>query len=227
MKRFGLIAAFAATIALAACAGIQPPDSSGSSMPSMIVWLFYGLGGSSTSPGIDQVAQRLVSIPGVQVRGPFYWDSWAGVESDVAGAPKSARKAFVQYSCGNYSGTKIAADLQDVTINAIIGVQASVYCAPVPLTPNTLAVQYTYNAECDVTLGLGCAPYQVGTGFPASRLTVINRDDSHGEADLDPDWQADAIAGIKSAMAAPLSARLKAPFGAAPRFLVLHHGQHP
>jgi hypothetical protein len=214
------ILALAVILLLSACGVSGTIPIQGSSAPALIVWMFYGLGGSATSPGIDQVAQQAAGVTGIQVRGPFFWDSWQSIEADISGAPATARKALLGYSCGNESVTAIPAAMPAVTFAAVVGVQASTYCPPVALTPNILMAQETYNADCAETFGLGCALYQPGPGFPASRLTIINRPDSHGEADLDPDWQKDALNELKSAMSPSFKA--KAP-GDKVRFLVLHH----
>jgi hypothetical protein len=188
----------------------------------IIVWLFYGLGGAWMSPGIDQIAAKLRAIPGVTVRGPYHWDQWRAVVPAIKAAPAGVLKATAGYSCGNQGATGAAVS-SGVPIAMVAGIQASLFCPPVPLSRNIAAAQETYNADCWATIGLGCAAFNAAPGFPASRLTFIQRPDSHGYADLDPDAQNDVIRAVKAVMTAKPKARRRE--GNVPRLIIRHRGE--
>lgn len=196
---------------LASCAGQFPPVNV--TVPAntrAVVWLFYGLGDAITSPGIPEIGQKLSAIPGVYVAGYFSSslpDQSSQVAALVTNAPANVIKIIVGYSCGVGATGEVA---DDVSVPVyVVGIQGSLYCPPPPLNANVIAAQETLNEDCSETLGLGCAQYTAGPGFPAGRITLINRPDSHGEADIDVDAQSDVVRFVQSTLNA--SAKLRRP----------------
>lgn len=194
----------------------------------LIVYIFYGLGGSATSPGMDTLAKELAAIPGVQVQGPYFYDQWQSVASAMQAAPRATPKAVEGYSCG-VGSTAWAATAAGLQVALVAGIQASVWCPPTPLTPNILAAHETYNPNCLATFGLGCATYTAGAGFNPGRITLVQRPDLHPYADLDPDALADMVAATKAAISVPAAMALGAAKGkavpGAPNVLVRYRNQ--
>lgn len=206
-------------VVLASCAGQLPPLDQDTRVA---VYLFDGLGGAPTSPGVAQIAAQLAALPGVQVRGEFLYDGGeTAVQADIHALPSSVKAVIFGYSCGVQSTATVANAVAPRPIY-LAAIQGSVYCAPAPLGANVVAAQETYNANCIATGGLGCAAYQAGPELPAGRITLIERPDSHGEADIDPDAQRDVVRFVQAA----LGARLKAvPRGDRVRIIVRHRGE--
>lgn len=195
------IMALAIVLMLAGCATVPVvgPITSGEKVR---VFAFYGLGGAVTSPGVDQIADTLRGYAGITVEGPYAYESWSDLEDAMRATPRTIKIVTLGYSCGNQSLTGLPAYNTDVPVALAVGIQASLYCPPYALTPNIAAAQETYNPNCVETFGLGCAEYQPGPGFPSSRLHIIQRPDSHGEADLDPDAQQDVVTAVLNVLQA-------------------------
>lgn len=162
----------------------------------ILVWLFYGLGGSATSPGVDTIANQLRHEEGVVVRGAFAYEAWRQVAAQVRAAPRAAPKVLVGYSCG-VGATAWAAAQAGVPVDKIIGIQGSLYCPPNPLTANVRDAVEIYNPNCAETFGLGCAVYRAGPHYKG-HIKLIQRELSHGQADLDPIAQRDVLEAVRS-----------------------------
>lgn len=152
----------------------------------LVVWLFYGLGGSATSPGIDQLAAKFRAT-GVSVRGPYFYDQWATIVPDIRRT--AGPKAIVGYSCG-VGATSWAANASRVKV-MVAGIQGSVWCPPNPLASNVASAVEIYNPYCWQTGGLGCATYQ------GRNVKLYQRAVSHAYADVDPYAQATILNAVR------------------------------
>jgi hypothetical protein len=194
----------------------------------LAVFLFYGLGGSLTSPGMNTLGQELGGLPGVQVYGPYYYDQWQTVVTNMQALPPGMPIALEGYSCG-VGSTAWAATAAGLSVALIAGIQGSDFCPPTPLTPNIKAAAETYNPNCLETFWLGCATYTPGPGFNPGKITLVQRPDLHPYADLDPDALADMVAATEAAISASAAGALKIARGigvpASPHILIRFRNQ--
>jgi hypothetical protein len=163
------------------------------------VWLMYGWGDNfaGTSSGIDEIAARARTIPGVvDVRVHNYWDTTT-IYNEVLAAPAGDRIVLGGYSCGANSATVVARALWQSNRKAhtIANIQMSKWCGGEALESNVHYGQSTYNADCSQTLGLGCKPLEPAPSF-MGHIVNINRPDRHGAADNDPATQDDVLKAI-------------------------------
>jgi hypothetical protein len=198
------------------------------------VWGFRGWGLPGWSEGVDQIAQQAAGIPNVtSVRVFNYYDTQR-VADEIAATPHGTRVVVYGYSCGGNSATLIGTTFAGRrNINAVLGMQPSIWCGGTPsLTQNVGYAQNTY-APCWMTLGLGCQQWS-----GARRLYQIERPEWHGQADTDPDYQADVLSAINTVAGAegcpPAAHRchghtviIHRPAEGESRFVILHHGQRP
>ena len=196
--------------ALAGCAtGGNTPVPPPSATTRVAVWMFDGLGGQITSPGVAQIGSQLSAIPGVQVRGEYQYNGGeASVIADAKALPASITKVVFGYSCGVWSTSDVAASISPMPVY-LVAIQASLYCAPPRWAITCCWPRKTYNNDCLTTGGLGCAVYSGASGYPLGRITLIVRPDSHGEADINPDAQNDVVKFVRSLLPS-VSARLRA-----------------
>jgi hypothetical protein len=163
------------------------------------VWLMYGWGDNfaGTSSGIDDIAARARSIPGVSsVNVRNYWETQR-VFDEVVASPTNHRVVLGGYSCGLNAATVVARGLWSAGhhVATVVGIQQSVWCGGDALESNVKYGQSTFNADCRQTWGLGCKPLEPAPSF-LGRIVNINRPDSHGAADNDPDAQRDVLRAI-------------------------------
>jgi hypothetical protein len=200
------------------------------------VWGFRGWGLPGWSEGVDQIAQQAATIHNVtSVRVFNYYDTQQ-VANEVAATPHGTRVVVYGYSCGGNSATLIGtAFAGHRNINAVLGMQPSIWCGGTPnLTQNVGYAQNTF-APCWMTLGLGCQQWS-----GARRLYQIERPEWHGQADTDYDYQQDVLSAINTVANADICASqphrhfchghtiiIHRPAEGEPRFVVLHHGQRP
>jgi hypothetical protein len=76
-----------------------------------------------------------------------------------------------------------------------VGIQQSLWCGGDALESNVKYGQSTFNADCRQTWGLGCKPLEPAPSF-LGKIVNIDRPDSHGAADNDPDAQRDVLKAI-------------------------------
>jgi len=163
------------------------------------VWLMYGWGDNfaGTSSGIDEIAARARTIPGVvQVNVHNYWDTQT-IYNEVMASPTTDRIVLGGYSCGANSATVVARALWQShrTAHTIANIQMSLWCGGDALESNVHYGQSTYNADCRQTWGLGCKPLEPAPSF-LGKIVNINRPDSHGAADNDPATQDDVLKAV-------------------------------
>lgn len=222
IRRLVIAALFAA---LGACAVQQSASVAPPMNPAIKaqVWLFDGLGGNATSPGVPQIARKLAANPAVQIRGVYLYDSEEeAAATELKSQPSRLIKIIFGYSCGVWSTSKVANAVYPISVY-LVAIQGSDYCEPQALRTNVIAAQETYNADWIETFGLGAAAYTGAPGFPASRITLINRPDSHGSADLDPDAQNDVARFVQAALGAVPKAAL---YESNKRHVIVrHHGE--
>jgi hypothetical protein len=159
----------------------------------------YGWGDNwaGTSSGIDEIAARARTIPGVtQVNVRNYWETQR-VYDEVVASPTSDRVVVGGYSCGLNAATVVARGLWQAgrTAHTVVGIQQSVWCGGDALESNVKYGQSTYNADCWDTGGLGCKPLEPAPSF-LGKIVNINRIQGHGAADNDPDTQQDVLKAI-------------------------------
>lgn len=193
------------------------------------VWILYGVGGQSTSSGMDTLAYRLRNLGSqIEVRGPYQFDQWQQVASEMKSTPPEILVAVAGYSCGANNAPMAAASVASRTVALVAGIQAStwlsIWCRSPILSRNVVAAREIYNPNCFQTGGLGCQLYQPGPGFAGGRLTIIKRYDMHPYADLDPDAQNDVIEAIKMALASSNSRAFKI-YSRVPHVVVRHSTQ--
>jgi hypothetical protein len=133
------------------------------------VWLMYGWGDNAfgSSRGIDEIAARARTIPGVvHVNVRNYWDTTT-IYNEILAAPANDRIVLGGYSCGANSATVVARALWQVSrkVHTIANIQMSLWCGGDALESNVKYGQSTYNADCRQTLGLGCKPLQGAPSF--------------------------------------------------------------
>jgi hypothetical protein len=163
------------------------------------VWLMYGWGDNAfgSSSGIDEIAARARTIPGVvQVNVRNYWDTQT-IYNEVMASPPTDRIVLGGYSCGANSATVVARALWQSyrTAHTIANIQMSLWCGGDALESNVHYGQSTYNADCAQTLGLGCKPLEPAPSF-TGKIVNINQPDRHGAADNDPATQDDVLKAI-------------------------------
>ena len=144
------------------------------------VWLMYGWGDNAfgTSSGIDEIAARARTIPGVtQVNVRNYWDTQT-VYNEIMASPTSDRIVVGGYSCGLNAATVVARGLWESGrhVSTVVGIQQSVWCGGDALESNVKYGQGTYNADCRQTFGLGCKPLEAAPSF-MGKIVNINRPD--------------------------------------------------
>lgn len=186
------------------------------------VWGFYGWGDNflGSSRGIDQIAAKARQIPGVVfVRVYNYWQTQQ-VANEIMASPSSDKIVLYGYSCGANAVTAFFNVTRKITI---AGIQESLWCGGYLIANNVSYAQETY-AGCIITLGFGCKKYAPAPGFQG-KITLIRRPDLHGQADTDPDAQADVLGVIATTAGSTKAFRLtKGPhYGEIVRF----HGQRP
>lgn len=165
------------------------------------VWLMYGLGDNAfgSSSGIDVIAQRARTIPGVtSVTVRNYWDTQTIYNEASAAARAGHRVVLGGYSCGANSATVVARAMWSAGLPfaTIANIQASKWCGGDALEGNSPRYgQSTYNADCAQTFGLGCKPLEPAPSY-LGHIVNINRPDSHGYADDDPATQDDVLKAI-------------------------------
>ena len=196
------------------------------------VWGFRGWGPVGWSEGVEQIAQQAATIHGVTSVRVFPYTYTQQVADEIAATPHGTRVVVYGYSCGANSSTLIGTAFAGRrNINAVLGMQPSIWCGGTPaLTSNVGYAQNTF-APCWMTLGLGCQQWS-----GARRLYQIERPEWHGQADTDPDYQADVLSAINTvAGACPPQAHrchghtviIHRPAEGESRVVVLHHGQRP
>jgi hypothetical protein len=163
------------------------------------VWLMYGWGDNAfgSSSGIDEIAARARTIPGVtQVNVRNYWDTQS-IYNEMMATPTSERIVAGGYSCGLNSATVVARAMWQSgrKVHTVVGIQQSKWCGGDALESNVHYGQSTYNADCSQTWGLGCKPLEPAPSFQGT-INNINRPDSHGAADNDPASQQDVLKAI-------------------------------
>jgi hypothetical protein len=163
------------------------------------VFLFYGFGDNfaGTSSGIDDIAARARTIRGVSsVNVRNYWETQR-VYDEVRAVPADHRIVIGGYSCGLNAATVVSRGLWQANhhVSTVVGIQQSVWCGGDALESNVKYGQSTFNGDCRQTWGLGCKPLEPAPSFQG-RIVNINRPDSHGAADNDPDAQADVLKAI-------------------------------
>jgi hypothetical protein len=121
----------------------------------------------------------------------------ARIVDEVMAAPADARIIVGGYSCGLNSATAIARLLWERgrRVASVVGIQQSKWCGGDALEGNVTYGQSTYNADCPSTMGLGCKPLAGAPSF-GGQIINIDRPDSHGAADNNPDAQADVLKAI-------------------------------
>jgi hypothetical protein len=197
------------------------------------VWGFRGWGLPGWSEGVDQIAQQAATIHNVTSVRVFNHYDTQRVADEIAATPHGTRVVVYGYSCGGNAATLIGTAFAGRrNINAVLGMQPSIWCGGTPrLTENVGYGQNTY-APCLMTLGLGCQQWS-----GARRLYQIERPEWHGQADTDPDYQNDVLSAINT-VANPQcdparhhchghTVIIHRPAEGESRFIVLHHGQHP
>ena len=197
------------------------------------VWGFRGWGLPGWSEGVDQIAQQAASIHNVTSVRVYNYYQTQEVANEIAATPHGTRVVVYGYSCGANSSTVIGTSFAGRrNINAVLGMQPSIWCGGTPhLGQNVGYGQNTY-APCWMTLGLGCQQWS-----GARRLYQIERPEWHGQADTDPDYQSDVLSAINT-VANPQcdparhhchghTVIIHRPAEGGTRFVVLHHGQRP
>jgi hypothetical protein len=198
------------------------------------VWGFYGWGPNGWSSGVDQIAQQARTIHGVEGVHVYDYRDTQRVANEISSSPPRTRIVVYGYSCGGNSATLIGTSFAGHrNINAVVTMQPSIWCGGTPhLTDNVAYGQNTF-ASCLQTLGLGCLQLS-----GARRLYQIERPEWHGQADTDPDYQADVLSAINTVAngggCPPQAHRchghtviVHRPLEGESRVIVLHHGQRP
>src|SRR6516164_4580709 len=110
------------------------------------VWGFRGWGPAGWSEGVDQIAQQAATIHNVtSVRVFNYYDTQQ-VANEIAATPHGTRVVVYGYSCGRNSATLIGtAFTVRRNVNAVLGMQPSIWCGGTPnLSNNVGYAQNTY-----------------------------------------------------------------------------------
>jgi hypothetical protein len=199
------------------------------------VWGFRGAGFAVWSEGVDQIAEQARHIPNVTSVRVFNYYQTQEVYDEIAATPHGTRVAVYGYSCGANAATLIGTAFANRrNINEVLGMQPSIWCGGSPnLTQNVGYAQNTY-APCWSNFGLGCQQWS-----GARRLHQQERLSRHLLADTDPAYQADVLGAIDYLANYQLpcdparhachghTVIIHRPHEGEPRFIVLHHGQHP
>lgn len=161
------------------------------------VWGLYGYGDNwrGTSAGIDDIANQARTIPNVEFVHVYnYWETQR-VADEIFASPEGTRIAIYGYSCGANAVTVIAHGVAPQRkIDAVLGLQESLWCGGNDIAPGVVYAQETYG-DCGQTLGLGCKQFEPASGFTGQILN-IHRPERHGPADNDPQYQQDILDAI-------------------------------
>lgn len=163
------------------------------------VWLMYGWGDNvfGTSSGIDEIAAKARTIPGVtSVNVRNYHETQRIYDEAVAASSAGHRVVLSGYSCGLNSATVVARGMWESghRVATVVGIQQSLWCGGNGLESNTSYGQSTYG-DCRETWGLGCKQLEAAPSF-GGRINNIYRPETHGYADNDPNAQADVLKAI-------------------------------
>jgi hypothetical protein len=169
------------------------------------VWGLYGWGDNwrGTSSGIDEIATVVRTVPGVEFVHIFnYWQT-QDVADEITASPEGVKIAIYGYSCGNNALPVIAKGLNGHrVVDALAGIQMSLWCGGDDITLNVVYAQTTYG-KCTQTLGLGCKKFRAADGNSTSQILNISRPERHGTADNDPEYQQDVISAIQEVAMVP------------------------
>jgi hypothetical protein len=162
-----------------------------------LVWLMYGAGGQSTSTGVDEIAAKARQIPGVTAVNVREFRETDRIVDEIVATPATERIVVGGYSCGLNAATRVARKLWELgrKIATVVGIQQSKWCGGDDLESNVSYGQSTFAEDCAITHGLGCKPLAPAPSF-TGQIINIDRPLPHGEADNDPQYQADVLKAI-------------------------------
>lgn len=209
------IAVTAVALALFGCAGTTTYLQTVNATAGVFVRLMRGMGPSAWSYGVDDIGQRAAKIPNVAYVSVSDYTQDQQIADAVDADPPGAVEIVGGYSCGANASTVIGTAVKRNLY--IVVIQPSDWCGGTYLTPNVLRAQETYNPMFAETAGLGAYQLQPGPGFPASRLTLVDRPDCHLCADTDPDAQNDVLDFISSVASPAAGHRMAAALGPRPK----------
>lgn len=193
------------------------------------VRLLRTLGGEAASPGIDEIAAMEAKLPGVTLVKVYEYYQTQQVADEVNAEPLTVKEVIEGGSCGANAAPVAAAGIRR-RVDEVAVIQASVLCGGLsPLGLNVSAAQETYNPICPETLWLGCALLNLGPGFNPSNFTVIERDDCHPCAFVNPDAKNDMVDAVRKVTSLSAGARFGAVLGkkvpGSMNWIYRHHGQ--
>jgi len=112
-------------------------------------WGFRGWGLPGWSEGVDQIAQQAAHIHNVTSVRVYNYYQTQEVANEIAATPHGTRVVVYGYSCGANSSTIIGTSFAGRrNINAVLGMQPSIWCGGTPnLSQNVGYAQNTY-APC-------------------------------------------------------------------------------
>jgi len=142
------------------------------------IGLMYGLGGGSTSPGIDLLASEIKKLgPDVVVLGPYDQANWQQCAHDLSRYTVE-KLVCIGYSMGANNTTFVANSLSHLDL--LIAIQPTMWEQAETIPSKVKKAIEIYNPNVVETAGLGARKL---TGFHTSYVT---NSDLHPYADNDP-----------------------------------------
>jgi predicted alpha/beta-fold hydrolase len=143
------------------------------------VVLIHGLGGSATSPGIDQLANEIkVASKDIVVLHPYDQSQWSQALADIKKYTVE-KLVVIGYSMGANATTFIANGLAPREVALLVAIQPTVWENAQPVGKNVIKAIEFYNPNFSETAGFG-ARKLIGA------LEYDPNHDSHPYADNDP-----------------------------------------
>ena len=145
------------------------------------VVLLHGLGGASTSPGIDRLHDEVKAIsPDIAVLTVYDQSQWQAAEAAIKKYTVE-KLVVIGYSMGANATTFIADALKPRKVSLLVAIQPTVWENADPVGTNVDRAIEVYNPTFANTAGFGTRKL---LGF---HLTYITKDDSHPFVQNDPE----------------------------------------
>lgn len=166
-------------------------------MPTAYCRIGYGLGGQATSPGIDQLRDKIkAKYPDIDVPPPFSGNDEGQVVKDIMAQPKEVPIIIGGYSWDADNTSLIARAVFPRTIAYLFAIQPSVYYPTVPIEDNVGEALCVYNPEWISTFGLGFQQLKLAPGNKKTKFALVATQDTHPAVQFDTKYHDMILASI-------------------------------
>jgi pimeloyl-ACP methyl ester carboxylesterase len=144
------------------------------------VALLHGLGGSSTSPGIDLLHNEIAAMsPDIAVLHPYDQDQWQQAFEDLKKYTVE-KLVVIGYSMGANATTFVADALKPRHVALLVAIQPTVWENADVVPPTVDRAIEVYNPSFAATAGFGSREL-------LGRVIYVKNNDTHPYADNDPE----------------------------------------